>query len=257
MRERMWSEDDNGELWLGDDAALDNPHLILANPPRRRGMPPQLAKYWREKYAGGKKKPGEKKRRAGSPRKALRNPPAAWVQTARRSAGRRAASFMGAFPDAITVGGVAAGFVVPGMVFGQIRRFLPASVTSLPMDSSDTTRSAIGYWAVKLGVAVLPPIGVRKFISAKIGNSMLVGGIVSFAVDLLRYYAPSFMAGMAGQPMLGYYTPGPIPALDAGPVRRSVGQGMGMYTPDAYPAAGRPSRMVATTPDRFNPGSRF
>lgn len=266
---RIWDMDATGEPWLG---SLDNPDLMLLNPPRRKKkgkMPAALARYWREKYAGGgghkRKKArahGGKKRRGSYRSRPLSNPPMLMSSAAPAPRRRRKlGEFVSQFPNLKTIAGVAIGFVAPPMIWARVKGYLPASVQSLPVDANDQSRSALGYWVARAAVAVAPPLLVRRLFDRVMGNLMLVGGIVSIAVDVARYYMPSFMSG---QPFLGYYTSGMVagpaaaaPMLDSGPVRQSTRLGMYGSASSFYPGWQPPTRMTSTTPDRLDPSARF
>lgn len=250
----LWSIDKNGEPWLGD--AVDNPYVALANPRRqrkraRKGVyPAALRRYWATH------------KRSRSSGRARRNPPrrstavaeapqrhVTWIR-ARRNPGsiaRRASGYVSKFPDIKTIGGITLGFVMPNILLAQARNYLPASIMG----------STAALWIVKGASAVVPGLLLRKFGQAKLGLHMIIGGAVSFAVDLLKTYFPTYLSGMGSQPGLGYYTTGQVPQLAANGAVRRISRGMGMYTPNAYPVQQPMSPAIASVPERMNPGSRF
>jgi len=170
------------------------------------------------------KKPVKSHRRRRSPRRHYR-----------RHQYRRSPSLMGfTFPDMTDVLAVGAGFVVPPLLTTYVMQYLPASITS----------SKIGYYAVKAATAIVPPLIVKRFVSPRIGNMMLVGGIASVVVDIVKDSGILSSLGIGHwQPMLGYYPP----------------RGLGAYGPARVPAAGKAMlpAMIATTPDRLSPAGRF
>jgi len=250
----LWSIDSNGEPWLGDDEASDNPYVMVANPKRQRKgrrkgvMPAGLRRYWathRRKSSSARRNPPAARRAP-----ARRRSKVTWMRRNPGTGIARSGAFLSRFPDLATVGGVTLGFAAPGIITAQVTRFLPASIMQSPL----------GMWAVKAAAAVVPPLLLRKMGQARLATNMLIGGVVSLAVDFLRSYFPTYLSGMGSQPMLGYYTPGPVSLLAAGAARTQiarVGRGMGMYTPNVYPPAGRQTNAVATVPERLAPGSRF
>jgi len=238
----LWSVDKGGDSWIG---SMDNPSVILANPPKkgrkghhpRKGvMPPALARYWATHRRG-----------------ARRNPPAAvsarrlpagtvtWIKAGAKKAKRRASGFRSKFPAAAAILGVSSGFISGQLLAGFLNTSLPVSITG----------SAPGKWGIKAAAAVLPGLLIRKFISGSMGLSVMIGGIVSLVLEVVKPYL-----GLGSQPMLGYYASGMIArALPPGGGLRGLGQ----YTSagGAYPVSNAPPRMIATTPDRLSPRARF
>ncbi|WP_460992148.1 hypothetical protein, partial [Staphylococcus aureus] len=80
------------------------------------------------------------------------------------------------------------------------------------------------YYGVKVASVLIPSMIVRKFVSRRAGNLMLVGGAASFAIDLVREFAPNLLPGSSGvgaQPFLGFY--------ERMPTRIPAGNGLGRY----------------------------
>lgn len=246
MNTPIWSTDENGERWLG---ALDNPHVFLANPPKRRKggprkgvIPPQLRPYLFRKAHGARRNPPVATSTAVV--RSYRNPSGGqmvqWVREGARKAKRRAMTFRSSFPALPTIGGGAVGFVGTSWISAAIARYAP-SVAANPML----------FWGVRIASAILPGWLVKKFASGFFGAAMLVGGMIRLVVDGLQAFAPSLLGA---QPRLGYYT--------AGVVARSLPSGssgaLGQYTPpDAYPASNPGTPMINTTPSRLDPRRRF
>lgn len=234
----VWSVDEFGEPWL------DNPHLIIANPIRRqkkmaskRRQPAALRKYWAARR-GKKSSPRRKRRtsravtrRRSVSRKQARSNPYFLNARRRRSPSRRRyhrnpqlAGF--ALPGVMDVLSVGAGLVVPPLVASYIMPMLPEAFRS----------NRIAAYAVKAAAVVVPALVVKKFVSQRAGNLMLLGGAASFALDLIKDFAPGVIPGLGYQPLLGKYV-----------VPRSINGGR---------AAGLPP-MIASTPERLNPSQRF
>jgi len=130
-------------------------------------------------------------------------------------------------PGLLDVVSVGAGFVVPPIVAGYIMGWLP--------DSMKTSKAAM--WAVKAAAVVVPSMVVRRFVSRRAGNLMLLGGAVSLALDLVKEFAPGLIPGVGFQPLLGAHVVRPTRAR--------------MPAPAGLPA------MIASTPDRLSPTGRF
>ena len=140
---------------------------------------------------------------------------------------------------------VGAGLVIPPMVANQIMNYLP--------DSLKTSRAA--YYGVKAASVIIPSMLVKRFISQRAGNLILLGGAASFAIDLIREAFPTLLSGASSQPFLGYY-----PGL-AGP-RRVRGMGRYLTPPDpamigAQTGPVTSALMIQNTPERLNPQTRF
>ena len=259
---RLWTEDVDGEKWLV------NPQLLIAGNPggkkmarrktgRKRRQPAGLARYWAKR---GRKAAPKRRRRATARRRTRRasvsNPPARRYyarsrRRAKRNPGRRAVahrstSLMGvSLPPLDAVLYVGAGLVVPPIVAGMITRYLPANLQgSKPV-----------YYGVKAASVIVPSLLVKRFVSARAGNLMLLGGVASFAIDILNetgviagIKSAFGLQGSFGQPMLGFY-----PSLS----RRG---GLGSYPSLQRGGITAPvtmSRMTSNTPERLNPASRF
>lgn len=137
-----------------------------------------------------------------------------------------------------------AGLVIPPVMTSFLMNYLPATLKT----------SKAAYYGVKAAAVIIPSMLVRKFVSRRAGNFMLVGGAASFAVDLVREFAPNLLPAPAvsGQPFLGFYErmPSRIP-MTATP-------GMGRYA--SVPVRSMPVQrtpLLSQTPERLAPGARF
>lgn len=166
----------------------------------------------------------------------------------RRRSYRRNPSVLGLgfnFPPLDAVLFTGTGLIVPPIVASYIMPLLPESIRS----------SRAGYYAVKAASVLIPSMVVRKFVSRRAGNYLLIGGFASFALDLMREFMPNLLptTTMSGQPFLGFYERMPtarIPAANNG--------GMGRYA--SIPVRSVPVQrtpLVALTPERLMPSGRF
>lgn len=158
----------------------------------------------------------------------------------RRSSYRRNPSLMGfSFPPIMDIAALGAGFVIPPVVMRYLMPMLPA----------DMQASRPVQYGVKAASVILPAWAVKKFVSQRAGNLMMLGGLAALAIDILKDTGVLAQLGLAGsfsQPMLGFY-----------PSRSRVG-GLGRYA--SFPSSNTnvtSSKMIAGVPDRLNPGSRF
>lgn len=140
--------------------------------------------------------------------------------------------------DAILFTG--AGIVIPPVMTSFLMSYLPA----------DWKTSKMAWYGVKVASVLIPSLLVRKFVSQRAGNFMLVGGAASFAIDLVREFAPGLLPGaaMSGQPFLGFYERMPNRALS----------GMGRYA--SIPVGSRSVQrtpLLSATPERLMPNNRF
>lgn len=242
----MFSTDPNGDSWIG--GALDNPSLVLANPPSKKHkrdggpkkgvMPAGLARYWANRFGGG-----------------MRNPPATMAKTRKvafsgvrqgavtviKAGKKRAKTFESQFPVASSVVGVASGFAIKNYAAARLLPMVPASM-----------QGPTATWVIRAATAIVPGFIVRRLMSRKFGLSMMVGGVVSLVLDLAKIYAP--WLGLGAQPGLGYYAAAP---MIGGQYRVGMGQYASPSLPSAYPADNPASRMLATVPTRMNPRDRF
>lgn len=268
---RLWTTDVDGERWL------INPQLIVAaNPPHRRKvkkmasrkkrrMPAALARYWATHRRNSPRKHKRHYRRNWSVgpvvnrkrKKHYRHNPSLYrrarryVKTAyRRAVSRRHRGYarnpkllgfeMPAGMDVVAVG---AGILVPPIATSYIMSWLPVQYqTSQPV-----------YWAVKIVAVVAPSLIVRRFVSVRAGNMMLIGGAATLLLDIVRQFnlLPSGMSGM------GLYTT---------PQRSLMGMGRYVNGMGAQVALGaRQVRQSGTvnnpayygTPERLLPDNRF
>lgn len=251
MGNRLWTRDDYGEPWL------DNPQLLIAgNPLKRRkkkvmakrAMPAGLRRYWakhRRKPRRARKNayfvnPHRRRRvraRVRHRRRAARRPRQnAYFLNPRRRRGRRRyrsnPSLMGLgfqLPNLMDVAAVGAGMVVPPIVASYVMGWIP--------DAWKTSKAA--YYVVKAASVVIPSMLVRKFVSQRAGNLMLLGGAVSFALDLVKEFAPGVIPGLGYQPLLGAVVQRNfrvLPRTNSGPALAPI---------------------IAMTPDRLSPQGRF
>ena len=138
-----------------------------------------------------------------------------------------------------------AGFLVPPIVTSYAMQYLPATWKT----------SKAAYYGVKAASVLVPSMIVRRFVSRRAGNLMLVGGAASFVIDLVREFAPTLLpattAGIGAQPFLGngvgFYERMP-----------RAGSGMGRYA--SMPVRSLPVQrtpLLSATPERLSPSSRF
>jgi hypothetical protein len=257
----LWTTDIDGERWL------INPQLIVANPGRRsrkmaarrkRRMPEGLRRYWAKHRA--KSNPHRRRRRSHlrnrrHHRRAKRN----WITTApvmnpRRRHRRRHAmhnrrhhrrhhymrnpQLMGIeLPSLADVAFVGAGLVVPPIVSSYVMtNFL----------SSYSTNTAV-VWTVNIASAIAPALLVRKFVSRRAGNMMLVGGAAALALQAVKTFFPGVIPGLSGQPFLGAYVPSyQLPRRNPLMLGRYMHGGTMMSNP-----------VYNTTPERLLPENRF
>ena len=156
----------------------------------------------------------------------------------RRSARRNPALLGFNIPPLDAVLFTGAGLVVPPMVAALIMKQLPATYqTSKPV-----------YYAVKAASVLVPSMLVKRFVSQRAGNLMLLGGAASFVIDVLKetgVFSAIGLSGAISQPLLGYYP--------------SIGGGLGKYPSLSQNGSANvtASRMISSVPERLNPTSRF
>lgn len=222
---------------------------------RRKRQPAGLRRYWAKHRRKASVNPHRRRTRRAR-RRTRRNPftvpgvivnrrrrisrRRAFTMKRRRSSYRRNPQLLGfAFPPVMDVLGVSTGFIIPPVVMRYLMPMLPA----------DMQASKPVQYGVKIASVLLPAWAVKKFASPRIGNLMMLGGMVSIALDLIRETRILTSLGLSGtssQPMLGFY-----PGLS----RRG---GLGKY-----PSLGNgqanvtSSRMLQSVPERLNPQSRF
>ena len=134
-----------------------------------------------------------------------------------------------------------AGMVIPPMMTSFLMSYLP----------TDWKSSKAAYYGVKAASVLIPSMLVRRFVSQRAGNFMLIGGAASFAIDLVREFMPTLLpaASMGSQPFLGFY--------ERMPNGRGL-MGMGRYT--SIPVQGRSVQrtpIMSATPERLMPANRF
>jgi hypothetical protein len=162
----------------------------------------------------------------------------------RRNPGERGMTIFGiSLPPLDAILWVGAGLVVPNIAQGYIIQALPASWTTLAADGSNKTQVQIANIGVQAAAVLVPSLLVRRFVSKRAGNLMLVGGAASFALSLIRTFMPGVIPGLGFQPMLAdYYT-----TVRGGSVRQ-------------FPRPGNTrvvSPIVHSVPERLDPGARF
>jgi len=256
MPMQLYTIDQDGEYWL------DNPQLIIGNPRRSKKMAARknrrrgTRRYTRRR---ARRNPGlmlnPRRRRRTYRRRARRNPARVRHYAAARNPRRRRARIsrrryrrnpsLGGFtlPPMDAVLYTAAGFIVPPMVQSFVMRFIPAAYQA----------NQGVQWAVKAASAIVPPMLVKKFVSQRAGNLMLLGGVVSLAIDAVRTFAPGVIPGLSGQPFLGRYynmnnQPGMGKYIDRGGQRRALaGPGGG----------GQMAQIFQGVPERLQASNRF
>lgn len=122
-----------------------------------------------------------------------RNPRVRVRRYRRNPGGLSVAGFNLPAMDAVLFTG--AGFIVPPLVQSFAMRFIPVAYQS---------NQAV-MWLVRAASAVVPPMLVKKFVSQRAGNLMLLGGMVSLAIDAVKTFAPGMIPGLGSQPFLGAY----------------------------------------------------
>ncbi len=263
----LWMTDIDGEVWLENPrpATKRNPELLLANrrkPKRRKKIMAAARKRRSTRRVTRRRKTvalnPRRRRRTTGRRRARRNSMTSGViqnprrrrrstrrvarRTSRRMA-RRNPNLMGfGLPSLSDVLMVGSGLLVPPIVAAKLTPYLPASLQG----------SKIGFYGVKAASVLLPSFLVKKFVSKRAGNLMLLGGAASFAIDLIRE------TGVLASLGLGYYPSIGIPAgqgLGSQPMLGSMGR---------YPsvAAGSPvnrmeARMLSSVPSRLDPRERY
>jgi hypothetical protein len=248
----LWAEID-GERWL------DNPQLVIAgNPkrqrPKRKGK--NLMATRRRAHRRGRKHNARRRRRnyystgmvANRPRRRHRRHRMnrrrhnAYARGGRirrffrrrhRRNTPRMMSLAGvqlpAVEDVLAVG---AGFVLPPL----LTSYLMTNVVPATWQTSRVT-----YYAVKAVSIIVPSMLVRRFVSQRAGNLMLIGGAATLVIDILKD-SGVFGSLLGFQPMIGYYPASPM---------------LGAYGPARVPRAAQLPAMVATTPSRLSPQERF
>jgi len=251
----LW-EDIDGERWLA------NPQLIIANPrrkkrgkvmakARRRGRKnaPRRRRARKNYAASGlianprrryrRNRRTSRRRVSLNPRRRYRRNRVHHARRYRRNPGISSALGFSLPPmDAILFTG--AGIVIPPIMAGYIRSFLP----------TDWQASKAAYYGVKIASVVVPSMLVRRFVSRRAGNLMLLGGAASMAVDMIREFMPTLLpaATMSGQPFLGFYERMPQRSLS----------GMGRYA--SIPVRSQSvmrTPLLSATPERLMPQNRF
>lgn len=231
---------------------------------RKRRMPAALARYWathrrnpaprrkprkyRRNWSVGpvvnRRKKKHYRRNPSLFRRARRGVRRLYYRHIRRRRGfQRNPKLLGfEMPAGMDVVAVGAGILVPPIATSYIMSWLPVQYqTSQPV-----------YWAVKVAAVVGPSLIVRKFVSVRAGNMMLIGGAATLLLDLVRQFnlLPSGMSGM------GLYTT---------PQRSLMGMGKYVNGLGAQVALGARSRTGGTqgnpayygTPERLLPDNRF
>jgi len=255
MAKGLW-DDIDGERWL------DNPQLIIANPrkkrraktmarrkARRRGRKNAPRRRHRRNYtaAGLINRPRRRRRVRRARRSYAMNRRRRGLKRnyRRRRSYRRNPSVLGLgfnFPPLDAVLFTGAGLIVPPIVASYITPMLPDSIRN----------SKLGYYGVKAASVLIPSMLIRKFVSRRAGNYLLIGGFASFAIDIVREFMPTLLpaSSMSGQPFLGFY--------ERMPQRLPAASGMGRYA--SVPVRSVPVQrtpLVSLTPERLSPSGRF
>lgn len=221
---------------------------------RRKGrMPAGLARYWAKKRRGGTRRrrakrnfasagmlANRRRRRVHRRRRALGNPRrrrSTIRHYSRRRARRNPQLFGFQLPALTDVVFTGAGFIVPPMVTSYVMKWIP--------DEYKTNQAVV--WGVKAASVLVPSLAVRKFVSQRAGNLMLLGGAVSFTIDLIKTFAPGVIPGLGAQPFLGVYNNMPNARTLGKYNPRGGGNGGG---------GGLPA-MIQNTPTRLMPTERY
>lgn len=212
-----------------------------SNAPRRRTRRRNARRRARRNYygAGVLANPPRRRRRRSNPRRhhMRRN-------ARRRHYSRNPKMFGFELPDFKDVLFTGAGLIIPNQVAGYILGMIPDSIKK----QADGTTSPVVAWAVKVASVLVPSMLVRKFVSPRAGNLVLVGGSAGLVLDAIKTYMPGVIPGLGYQPLLGEYQLG-------------LGAYMDSPAPPMAMTAGRPGNMLpnilARTPERLDPSGRF
>lgn len=178
---------------------------------------------------------GRRRRRSYTARRVRHNVYMPLNRRRRRSGGRRVRSnpqvFGLSLPPLDAVLWVGAGAVLPPIVSNYAMRYIPETWKASPA----------AMWAVKAASVVVPSLLVRKFVSRRAGNLMLIGGATYFVLDFVKSTWPGLVPGLGHQPMLGAY----YSQVNAGRVSRFPQRSNGLPP------------MLSNAPERLNPANRF
>jgi len=287
MAKNLWMTDVDGERWL------INPSLVIANPrrtrklrrnrkrglkmarrhrrARRNRMPAGLARYWAKHRANPRRK--YRRNRIHHRRRSRRNyASAGMIASNRRRHHRRhyrrnrvhrrrharrnpvSGTILGfSIPPMMDIVGVGAGLIATPMLANY-------AWNSFIVPNNWTT-SKYAYLGVTAASAVLPGWLVKRFAgNPRIGNLMILGGLVSFAMTAVQTLAPGMLpatavptglSGMGSQPFLGYYETMPMLRPNV-PRRGLLGR---YYSPGS--AMENVGKIITGAPERLDPQARF
>lgn len=136
-------------------------------------------------------------------------------------------------PPLDAVLGVGLGLVLPTVVANKVIAYIP---DSMKVADASGALQVPGWlrWTIKAASVFVPSMVVRRFVSRRIGNAMLIGGVAGLLVEVVRPWL-----GLGHQPMLGAYVQRPARVVNFPPQGRAMG----------------PS--IQSTPERLNPAQRF
>jgi hypothetical protein len=237
--------------WYGGEPWFDNPHLVIANKPKRKRRSTMARTNRRRRgrrrarrnyYSAGalmnrprRRRRSHRRRRSDAARRVRHNVYMPLNRKRRRRGHRRARSNPQMFglqlPPLDAVLWVGAGAVLPPIVTNYALRYVP--------ETWKTNQAAM--WLVKAASVLVPSMIVRRFVSRRAGNLMLIGGATYFVLDFVKTTWPGLIPGLGYQPMLGAYHTG----VSAGRVSRFPQRTTGLPP------------MIQSAPERLNPANRF
>jgi hypothetical protein len=205
MRKSLWKD-------FGGEPFLINPHLIIANPRKRRSMASSKRRHHRRNPRRHHRRNAPKMRaRSNRPRRNFMVPGFIPNPHRRRRHGalgnprrrhrhhfnpRRNPAVLGLeLPPMETTLAAAAGFILPAVLETYIMPMLPASMAG----------TVWGTWLVRGGIVIGAGMLARKF-DRQIGNAVLIGGGVYLLTRAIAQFAPGMIPGLSSY-TLGYYPP--------------------------------------------------
>lgn len=202
------------------------------NPHRRRRRSPSRRRKASSGFLAMFSKPKARRRRSTNPRRRgyRRNP----------GTGGTMRVFGFGLPAVDAMAFTAAGFLAPALVSEYLMRVIPESWKV-------GTAGTLVNWSVKIISAFAPGYLVRKFVSPKAGNYMMIGGGAQLVLEIMRTFLPGVIPGLGHQPLLGTYPRAGLNDYFNNP--RTL-------VPFSRSRAALPA-MLASTPDRLNPAGRF
>jgi len=238
-------------LWkmFGKEPYLVNPHLLSINPKRGKKMakkkthhrqPAALKAYWAAHRAGRKNPPRHHKRSYKKNGYFMNSPKRHHLRGRHNPPMFAGGKIMGiGLMDAAYAGG---GFLAPPFIEGFALPYLPTML-----------QTGIGRYALKAGIVIGLSLGASKFINAKAGEMVGIGGAVYILANAVVDLAPTLFPGFSGP--RGFMNPGSTTRLlPRGPATTMRSQQfLGKY--GMYGSVTNPS--LNDTVSRMNPEERF